>query len=94
MKYWVSGSSPETGAGMGLEVEAASKAAAERDATARGMRVSRVVEMESGLAASRNAVPIDRRSRRGSLLRVAMLVLFFVLAWYYMAPRVRHLIGK
>ena len=96
MKFQVIGSNRETGARMTLELEAESKAAAERKATQSGMSVSRVVDISEGYPAYADS---GRTTRRGPGHGAGKLLLFLILlaaaaAAYWFWPTIRHLVHR
>lgn len=73
MQYRVSGQNRENGARMTLELEAASRGAAERKAQQAGMEVQRVEEIGATLGVPANEPP--RRSRAGRKILLLVIVL-------------------
>jgi hypothetical protein len=95
MKYQVIGSNRETGARMMLELEAESKAAAERKATQSGMSVSRVVDVTDGYPAySGEGRATGRRSGGSGKLLLLLLLIAIAAAAYYLWPRISGMLHR
>ena len=96
MKFRVIGSSRETGARMTLEMEAESKAAAERKATQSGMSVNRVEDISDGYVAHATEPRTATRRRSGGGGKFALLVILVLLAaaayyfWSHLRPLLHH----
>ena len=96
MLYRVTGSNRETGARMILELNAESKAAAERKALGQGMNVNHVLDITDGDPGlpppSRGSGLGAERGRSGSMFRkLVMLIVIAAIAYavyrYVVAPR-------
>jgi len=83
MKFTVTGSSRENGGRMSLELEAESRAAAERKATAAGMLVQRVQQHGTEEASVSERRAHYRSGSGGKLLLLLIVVIATVGAWYY-----------
>jgi hypothetical protein len=86
MKFRVIGSSRETGARMTLEMEAESKAAAERKATQSGMSVNRVEDISDGYVAHATEPRTVSRRRSGGGGKFSLLLIVVLIAaagWHY-----------
>lgn len=96
MKYRVIGSNKDTGARMILEMEADSKAAAERKALSAGMYVTRVEDaafVREDVASTR---PVSRRrsgSGMGWLVQTIIIAAVAATAYHYW-PQIMEMIGK
>jgi hypothetical protein len=95
MKFQVIGSNRETGARMMLELEAESRAAAERKATQSGMSVNRVVDISDGYPAYADSPRPTRRGGGGAgrLLSLIVLAAIVVAIWHFW-PQIRHMIHR
>lgn len=96
MKYRVIGSNKDTGARMVLEMEADSKAAAERRALQTGMYVTRVEDaalVHEDVASTR---PVSRRRSGGGMGWMMQIIVLAAIAAaaYYFWPQIMQLIGK
>ncbi len=95
MKYRVIGSNKDTGARMILEMEADSKASAERRAMQTGMYVTRVEDaslVREDVASTR---PVRRRSGGGMGWMMQIIIIAAVVAAvYYFWPQIMQMIGK
>jgi len=85
MKFRVIGSSKETGARMTLELEALSKAAAERKAQQAGMAVNRV-EVFSEIGEEEPAV-VRRRGGSGWVVKIVVVLLLALAAYLFLRMR-------
>jgi hypothetical protein len=95
MRFQVIGSNRDTGARMMLELEAESKAAAERKATQSGMSVNRVVDVSDGYPAySNEGRPGRRRSGGGGKLLFLLLLIAIAIAAYYFWPKISGMIHR
>lgn len=96
MKFKATGSNQQTGARMILELEADSKAAAERKASQSGMSVNRVEEMTGPMTG--DAAPQRRRGENsfGLLLRFIVLIALaaVVFWWIYFKGKPLQLPGR
>jgi hypothetical protein len=90
MKFQVVGQNRDTGARMSLEFEAESKAAAERKANQAGMSVHHVTDVTDGHAGGTGVNPAYRgpvRTGSGTLMKLLVLVVIVVAAWYLWTHR-------
>ena len=97
MKYKVTGVNRENGARMALEFEAESKAAAERKATQAGMSVHRVEDVTDGHVAHAMEPNHGRRGRitgMHPLLKLFILIVIFVAAYYFVWPMLRPMLRR
>lgn len=95
MKYRVIGSNKDTGARMILEMEADSKAAAERRAMQTGMYVTRVEDASvyhEDVGAPRR-VSRGRSGGIGWVLQIIIGVAIAAAAWHYW-PQIKAMLGK
>jgi len=89
MKFQIIGENRDTGARMTLELEAESRAAAERKANAQNMRVHRVIDISEGeaptaLEPNPKAGNVHRSSNDGGMVKaVILLVILLAVAWYF-----------
>ena len=93
MRYRVIGANRDTGARQTLEVEAESKAAAERKAMQSGMTVNRVEDITDG-----HASQVGSTNRRANglhpVLKLILLVAILAAACYLVWPYVRGAIQR
>ena len=90
MKFTVTGSSRENGARMTLEIDANSRAAAEKKAASAGMLVARVDQSGEDSAAPRPPVTVYKSGRAGKILPLIVLAAVAAGAWYYYTHIVHH----
>jgi type II secretory pathway component PulF len=95
MHYHITGTNHDTGARMTLQVEAESKAAAEKKAQGAGMDVLHVQDIAGGDAQSGQ----ERRTHRGeypkasgSLLKLLILLALIAAAAFFAWPKIRSLL--
>jgi hypothetical protein len=95
MKYRVIGSNKDTGARMILEMEADSKAAAERKASQTGMYVTRVEDAGMLHESVSTGRPVRRRSSGGMgwLVQLVILAAIVGAAWHFW-PQIMEMIGR
>jgi hypothetical protein len=96
MKYRVIGSNKDTGARMILEMEADSKAAAERKALQAGMYVTRVEDaalVREDVASTR---PVSRRRSGSGMGWLVQIIIIAVVAGvlYHFWPQIMEIVGK
>ncbi len=96
MKYRVIGSNKDTGARMILEMEADSKAAAERKALQAGMYVTRVEDaalVREDVASTR---PVSRRRSGGGMGWLVQIIIIAAVAGvvYHFWPQIMEILGK
>src|SRR3954466_14735857 len=97
MLYRVTGTNHGTGARMTLDLEAESRAAAERKAANTGMDVLHVQE-----SATDGAEAVIRHSSKrgqssgaaGSAIKVIIILALVVAAAWYLMPKIRAMIGR
>ena len=94
MKFRIIGSNRETGARMTLEMEAESKAAAERRATQSGMSVNRVEDISNGYVAHATEPRTTRRRSGGGKFKLLLIVVVLAAAAWYFWPHVRGMIHR
>lgn len=96
MKYRVIGSNKDTGARMILEMEADSKAAAERKAIQAGMYVTRVEDAALVREDMGSTRPVVSRRRSGGMSWLVEIIVIAVIAGlvYHYWPQIMALIGK
>lgn len=96
MKYRVIGSNKDTGARMILEMEADSKAAAERKAIGAGMYVTRVEDAALVREDTGSTRPVVSRRRSGGMgwLVEVIVIVVIAAAVYHFWPQIMGLIGK
>jgi hypothetical protein len=87
MKFQVIGENRDSGARMMLELEAESKAAAERKAINQNMRVHRVIDISDGVP-SQSHEPNPRagnvyRSGGGKVKGIILLLILLAVVWYF-----------
>lgn len=96
MKYRVSGSNRDTGARMTLEMEAESKAQAERKASQSGMIVNHVQDVSDGDVPHTGVDYEGSRRRRTGMHPLVKLVILVVIvgAVFYLWPQISGLVGR
>jgi len=87
MKYRVTGSNRETGARMMLEIEADSKAAAERKAAGSGMDVRHAEEMTDAFRTT--STDRDHRSDGGGKIVIIVFILVAAAVVYFLWPKLK-----
>ncbi len=96
MKYRVIGSNKDTGARMILEMEADSKAAAERKAMQAGMYVTRVEDAALVREDTASTRPVSRRRGSGGMGWLIQLIIVAAIAAlaYHFWPQIMEMIGR
>ena len=98
MRYHVVGQNRDTGARVSLELEAESKAAAERKATRAGMSVHHVTDVTDGHTGHTPGTnPAYRgpvKSRGGGFIKLIVLFVILAAVAYFFWPTIRGMMNR